>query len=763
MKISTCRICKSTQLSTFFDLGLQPLANSFLKKEELNKPESKYPLQVCFCNNCNLCQLTEVVSPEILFKNYVYFSSKMPRLPEHFRLYAEEVCDRFIISKHDLVVEIGSNDGVLLNEVRKDGVRVLGIDPAVNIAKVANACGIKTIPDFFSENLANEIVKKYGHVRTIIGNNVVAHINDHHDLVKGVKNLLTGDGVFIFEAPYLVDMFENLSFDTIYHEHLSYLAIRPLKVLFEQFGMEIFDVKVFPVQGNSIRVYAGNKGKHSIFKSVSELVNKEKEMGLDRLSTYRKLVRKIVAVKESVVERLNDLNAKGKKVAGYGAPAKGNTLLNFYGIDSKLLGYVTEELPSKVGFYTPGTHLPVIDIRKSRLDPPDYYLLLAWNYKDAIYEKEKEYLKRGGKFIMPIGESGLDTKRKILKKRSDKKVLVTGGAGYIGSVLVRRLIEEGYKVKVVDALIFTDESIKDLGNKIELINKDIRGISERDLENVWAIIHLAGFSTEPTSQYDPRLTDIINHIASEKLAVLAKRVGVERFIYPSSCSVYFSFNTPLDPPLFKESDEVNPVSCYSITKRCSEQMLLDLCDENFKPIIFRKGTAYGLSPRMRLDLVFNSFVKDAFYKRRLTVDAAGEIWRPMIDIQDIVNTYISSLKLPLEKIGGKIFNVVDENWKIGDLAIKIRDIFKKNYNLNIDMDIKPYGMSRNYKADNTLFKKTFNFKRKRSLEDTVDELYNYFKKNMNFKPEDSIYYGDVWYREFFKTDRGKRFKEYKTK
>ena len=763
MKISTCRICKSTQLSTFFDLGLQPLANSFLKKEELNKPEPKYPLQVCFCNNCNLCQLTEVVSPEILFKNYVYFSSKMPRLPEHFKLYAEDVKSRFLVSKDDLIVEIGSNDGILLRALKDGGSRVLGVDPAINIARVANASGVETIPDFFSEKLSFNILNKYGKARVVMGNNVVAHINDHHDLVKGVKNLLTGDGVFIFEAPYLVDMFENLSFDTIYHEHLSYLAIRPLRILFEQFGMEIFDVKVFPVQGNSIRVYAGNKGKHPIFKSVSELVNKEKEMGLDRLSTYRKLVRKIAAIKESVVERLNDLNAKGKKVAGYGAPAKGNTLLNFYGIDSKLLGYATEELPSKVGLYTPGTHLPVIDIRKSRLDPPDYYLLLAWNYKDAIYEKEKEYIERGGKFIMPIGESNLDDIRKVSRNTSAEKVLVTGGVGYIGSVLVRRLIEEGYSVRVIDSLIFSDKPVKDLKDKVELVSKDIRDINKTDLKGVWAIIHLAGFSTEPTSQYDPRLTDIVNHIATEKLAVLAKRVGVQRFIYPSSCSVYFSFDTPLDPPLFKESDPVNPISCYSITKRCSEQVLLDLCDKQFKPIIFRKGTAYGLSPRMRLDLVFNSFVKDAFYKRQLTVDAAGEIWRPMIDIQDIANTYISSLKLPLEKIGGRIFNVVDENWKIGDLAIKIRDIFKKNYNLDIDIDIKPYGISRNYKADNTLFKKAFNFKRKRSLEDAVDELYNYFKKNMNFKPEDSIYYGDVWYREFFKTVEGKSFKRYNSK
>jgi SAM-dependent methyltransferase len=210
------------------DLGETPLANSFLTGEALARPEPKFPLRVFFCEDCGLSQLINVVSPEVLFRDYIYFSSGVPHVPEHFKKYAEEVVEKFAGSSDDLVVEIGSNVGVLLGVIKNKGVRVLGVDPARNIATVANARGVETIPEFFSEKLARQIVKKYGPAKVIIGNNVVAHIDDHHDLAKGVNALLQEDGVFVFEAPYLMDMFENLTFDTIYHEHLSFFSILPI-------------------------------------------------------------------------------------------------------------------------------------------------------------------------------------------------------------------------------------------------------------------------------------------------------------------------------------------------------------------------------------------------------------------------------------------------------------------------------------------------------------------------------------------------------
>lgn len=406
-KLDKCRICGSKNLKVFLSLGKVALANSFLRKSDLNKKEDKFPLAVCFCNNCKLSQLTHVVNPEILFRDYVYFSSRMPVLPQHFKDYAKDVVSRFAKKKNNLVIEIGSNDGILLSAIKNLGPKVLGIDPAVNIAKVANQRGIETLPEFFSQKLALKVRKKYGPAKALIGNNVVAHINDHHDLVSGAKKLLDKDGVFIFEAPYLVDMFENYTFDTIYHEHLSYLSVRPLMELFKQYGMEIFDVQIFPVQGNSLRVFAGNKGKHKILPSIKKLLDKEKKLKMDQFSTYFELAKKVHQMKDQTIKLLKDLKAKGKTIAGYGAPAKGNTLLSFYKIGPNILDFATEGLPSKIGLYTPGTHIPVIDIEAARKNPPDYYLMLAWNYKDAILAKEADFRKNGGKFIMPVGKVGI--------------------------------------------------------------------------------------------------------------------------------------------------------------------------------------------------------------------------------------------------------------------------------------------------------------------------------------------------------------------
>lgn len=339
------------------------------------------------------------------------------------------------------------------------------------------------------------------------------------------------------------------------------------------------------------------------------------------------------------------------------------------------------------------------------------------------------------------------------------KVLVTGGAGYIGSIVVRKLLEKGYEVRVLDNLIFTKKPIEGIIDKIEFVNKDIRSVNKKVMQGIGAVIHLAGFSTEPTSQYNPRLTDMINHIATERLAKMSRSAGIKRFVFASSASVYFSLNTPLDPPLFKETDSINPISCYSLTKRCAEQALWAMTNDNFQPTIFRKGTLYGYSPRMRYDLVFNSFTKDAFLKKILTVDAAGEIWRPMIDVQDAALAYVKSIELPLSKVGGKIFNIVDENWKLGDLARKFQKILKKK-KIKLELDIKPYGITRNYKADGSLFKKTFKFKPTRSIEDAMLEIWNHLQNDKNENPKDPIHYGDLWYKFFFETKKGINFRKH---
>ncbi len=383
------------------DFGSQPLANSFLKGESEFANEPKYPLAVYFCRNCGLAQLLDVVSKEEMFSNYIYFSSGMPKLSGHFKLYAQDVVARFL-SEGDLVLEIASNDGILLKHFQDQGFKVLGVDPAQNVTKIAQDLGVETIVDFFSEPLAKKIAQERSKPKAILANNVVAHIDDHHDLAKGVAALLAEDGVFVLEAPYLVDMFENLTYDTIYHEHLSFLAIRPLKFLFEQFGLEIFDVQVNEVQGRSLRVFAGHKGKHEKTPAVEELINKELSMGLDKIDAYEKLARRVAKQKEDLTKLLKDLKNQGKKIASYGAPAKGNTMLNYCKIGTDILDYALEDLPAKQNLFTPGMHIPTVDVAYAHSHEPDYYLMLAWNYEKPILEKEQEFLKKGGKFIIPV-------------------------------------------------------------------------------------------------------------------------------------------------------------------------------------------------------------------------------------------------------------------------------------------------------------------------------------------------------------------------
>lgn len=385
-----CRICGCKDLVKFLDLGKHPLANSFLKTKD--QEEKLYPLEVAWCKDCNLVQLLHIVDRDILYRDYIYFSSGVLKLSEHFRKYAEDVVK--YLDKDDFVIEIASNDGILLKFFRDAGYEVQGIDPARNIAQLANQIGIPTIPEYFSEEIADKIGKK---AKLIMANNVVAHTDNHHDMMKGVAKLLAKDGVFIIEAPYLLDMFWNLAYDTIYHEHLSYLAIRPLKCLLEQYGLEIFKVEMHEIQGISLRIFVGHKGEHNIESSVNEYISKELEYGLDKIEVYQALATQIIAQKKKLKALIKKLS-KTKKIAGYAASAKGNTLLNFCKIK---LDYILDHMKAKQGLYTPGMRIPIVSPEYAEQNPPNYYVMLAWNYEKQILEREKEFLKKGH-FIIPV-------------------------------------------------------------------------------------------------------------------------------------------------------------------------------------------------------------------------------------------------------------------------------------------------------------------------------------------------------------------------
>ncbi len=402
-ELTQCRICHSAKLEKFLSLGTTPLANSFLKQEQLNEPEPYYPLDVCFCQKCGLVQLAQVVDPGIMFKEYAYQTGASAPMKEHFAKLAAATIQKFHISNSSLILDIGSNDGTLLECFRVNDMRVLGIEPATNIAKLSSSKGIETINDFFNANLANKIVSNVGKPHVILATNVFAHVDNLDDFVTGVSTLLADNGVFTIEAPYLLDMIANVEFDTIYHEHLSYFNLHPLVTFFNKFGMDIVDVERIGVHGGSVCINV-QKFPNPIGKSVTEMLNRERTAKMDSLATYTDFAKRVDKIRDSLVAQLEILKEKGATIAAYGATAKGNTLLNYCGISTDILDYVSDTTPFKQGRYTPGTHIPVFPESHFHDCPPDYTLLLAWNYADEILAKEREYRQRGGKFILPIPE-----------------------------------------------------------------------------------------------------------------------------------------------------------------------------------------------------------------------------------------------------------------------------------------------------------------------------------------------------------------------
>jgi len=398
--VTQCRICSGQSLFKFLDLGQTPLANGFIEPDDLASKEERYPLVVYFCENCGLVQLLDVVPPTDMFEDYPYITGASSPMRDHFHGFAQEVTGVGELNETSLVVDIGSNDGTLLSGF--DGVRILGVEPAKNISKIANDAGIKTLNEFFSTDVAKQIVSTHGKASVVLATNVFAHVNDASSFLEGVKILLTDEGHFTFEVPYLLDMIQKPEFDTIYHEHLSYFAIRPLMALFKRFEMDIVDVKRIPVHGGSIRVYVKNGLRAETSDAVSSLLQTEEAEGLHSKSTYTEFGSNVAELRTKLLELLEDLKNDGASIADYGASAKGNILLNYCGIGTEKLSYIVDTTPLKQGRFSPGVHIPVVHPDQFAEQPPDYTLLLAWNYAEAILAKEAEYRRQGGKFIIPV-------------------------------------------------------------------------------------------------------------------------------------------------------------------------------------------------------------------------------------------------------------------------------------------------------------------------------------------------------------------------
>lgn len=403
IKIDYCRLCKSKRLGKVLDFGKTPPANAFLTRKQLNEKEEFFPLIVNFCCDCGQLQLSHVVNPEILFRHYVWVSSTSRVTVSHFEEYVRFVFKEFHLRKDDLVVEMGSNDGVLLKPFKKLGMRVLGVDPARNVAARATREGIPTLPHFFTEKIARQIEKKYGKAKVIAANNVFAHINDLDDIAMAVKVLLDKNGVFVIEAPYNIDFVEKNLFDIVYHEHLSYLSIAPLDRFFKRFGMKIIHVVNQPVHGGSVRIFVVlSEVKYKANPSVAKFMRNERRKKLFTINTYFQFAEQIRKNKTMLSSLLKGLKAQGASIAAFGAPAKSTTLLHYFHIGRETLDFIADDNPYKIGLFTPGTHIPIVSPNELYTRNPDYVLLLAWNFADSIMKIHRKYKQSGGKFIIPV-------------------------------------------------------------------------------------------------------------------------------------------------------------------------------------------------------------------------------------------------------------------------------------------------------------------------------------------------------------------------
>lgn len=401
-----CRFCNSTLEHTFVDLGMSPLCESYVKPEQQNQMEPFYPLHVYVCDRCFLVQLQEYVSPDNIFSDYAYFSSYSDSWLQHAKAYTEKMVERFKLQGQSQVVEIASNDGYLLQYFVAQGVPVLGIEPAANVAEVAIKKGIPTTVKFFGQQTAREVAAEGNKADLLLGNNVLAHVPDINDFVKGMKILLNPEGVITMEFPHLMRLMEENQFDTIYHEHFSYLSLLTVEKIFAAHGLTIFDVEELSTHGGSLRIYACHYEDTSkpISQQVQELRAREEIAGFTNLEQYFSFSEKVKETKFKLLDFLITAKREGKSIAGYGAPGKGNTLLNYCGIRSDFIDYTVDRNPYKQGLLLPGTHIPIFHPDKIKETKPDYVLILPWNLKNEITAQMSYIRDWGGQFVVPIPE-----------------------------------------------------------------------------------------------------------------------------------------------------------------------------------------------------------------------------------------------------------------------------------------------------------------------------------------------------------------------
>lgn len=396
-----CRSCGSTHLKLFLDLGDQPHCNRLIPPEKIAQREPHFPLRVYFCEDCSLVQIDHTIPKENMFTDYPYVSGTTKTLVQHFKATAERLVKTYGLDKSNLVVDVGSNDGTWLKQYQPMGLRVLGVDPAANVVELALKNGVPTWARFFNEATADEIIAQEGPASLVTAAGVFFHLEELHSVIRGVKKLLANDGVFVVQAIYLGGMLDNVAFDQVYHEHLVYYTLRSIEALFAQHGLEVFDARLVAIHGGSLEVHVAPKGRRAVQESVYAMRDDEKKKGYGEFATYEAFAKRVWNLRDELLMLLHRYKDEGKSVYAFGAPAKGATLVNSFGIGPDLVQKATERNKMKVGLMMPGARIPIID---EEGQSPDAFLVLAWNFIDEFVARERAYLERGGRFIVPIPE-----------------------------------------------------------------------------------------------------------------------------------------------------------------------------------------------------------------------------------------------------------------------------------------------------------------------------------------------------------------------
>ena len=401
-KRDTCRLCDSPDVEKVIDFAATPVGDHFVSQEQLRINQEVYPLDLHFCNQCGQLQLLDGVSPEFIYKDYLYETSTSLGLVEHFHKNAQDLIERLQLKAGDLVVDIGCNDGSFLQYFHDKGMKTLGVEPAAAIANKVKAKNMNVVNDFFSYELSQKIKEQYGPAKLITANNVMANVEDMNDFIKGVENLLADDGVFIFESGYIVDTIKNFVIDNIYHEHFCYFRLNPLVKFLKSRGLEVFEAERVDTKGGSLRGMAQKiGGKRPVTSSVSERINMEKASGFESAQFYKDFSLKMQTGRAELVAVIKKLKKEGKKISGYGASVGVTTLIYYYGV-SEYLDVLFDDNPIKQGLYSPGHHLPVVSSDEIYQRNPDYILCFPWRYKEPIIKRHRKFIENGGHFIVPL-------------------------------------------------------------------------------------------------------------------------------------------------------------------------------------------------------------------------------------------------------------------------------------------------------------------------------------------------------------------------